>query len=467
LYKWLGTPAEAKELAPEFAAKIIRRVGFTKELFAKHCSGRWPMDPSMRREKVRVAINSLPKQVRGDKDQLQDALLSIAKESIGDSGETVISNGLSALSHELILRLSDGRCDYALAIELLKQLESMMAQAAGDCRAGQIGDAGKDLENKAEPSVSLTTIADTWLWELICRNTADMFSQLVSSIADVRETISDHASTLAQCVGLVSLRLNGDDEEVWRFVDEGIRNRVGPVLETLRKQVSSTVVGESLSPNTSSRMSCEQLLQYLLDDAIPLIATALSWSDDPIANDRQADGKNSQENRRSSETEVSDQKNRSRYEHSHNAANSTVRRQSSSDTQCISTSIALTDIGQAPTEPDLANRRWDDSSVIAAAIRSVRPVLLACGGYQRLLLIAGSEPELERLETRIREVHNGPLTTTVVTGSAATLICEAQQIQLADVQSRITTIAATDQDVMSRLASRNDIDWKSTTRGRN
>lgn len=80
-----------------------------------------------------------------------------------------------------------------------------------------------------------------------------------------------------------------------------------------------------------------------------------------------------------------------------------------------------------------------------------------------MLLIVGSEAERAGLEPKIREVHNGPLTTAVVPGAAAMLVCEAQQIRLADIHSRLAVVAASDQDVMGRLAARNDIDWKATT----
>ena len=80
-----------------------------------------------------------------------------------------------------------------------------------------------------------------------------------------------------------------------------------------------------------------------------------------------------------------------------------------------------------------------------------------------MLLIVGSDSERQRLEPKIVAAHKGPLTTTVIPGAAAMLVCEAQQIRLTDVHSRIVTVAANDQDVMGRLAARNDIDWKATT----
>ena len=51
----------------------------------------------------------------------------------------------------------------------------------------------------------------------------------------------------------------------------------------------------------------------------------------------------------------------------------------------------------------------------------------------------------------------------VVPGAAAMLVCEAQQIRLADVRSRIITVAANDQNVLARLSARNDINWTAST----
>jgi len=466
LYKWLGVPAEAKELAPEFAAKMIRRCGFTKETFAKHCSGSWPLDVTARREMMRITIDALPEQIRSDNAELQKSLQVIASETLGDAGGIVLSTGFAALNRELTIRLSDGRCDFAMVIELLKQLELQMSRAAEECVAGRISDPTEVALNPIEETPSLVSLADKWIWRLVCCNSAEMFKQLVVLLVGLRERTSDHASMLAKCVSSVSLRLNGNDKEVWRFVDEGIRSRVGPVLGALRKQASPSIVGESLLSNTGSVLTSEHVLQSLLDDAIPLIATALSWADDDPTSGKQttdaglqASGELSTVAEPAPETES----NAVRSDRGDVGTSVATKGQTS---KCDSTSVVLGNARQTTTELDLASRRWDDPSVIAAAIRAVRPVLLACGGYQRLLLIVGSEPERERLETRIREVHKGPLTTIVIPGSAAMLVCEAQQIRLTDVKSRITTLAANDADVMGRLASRNDIDWKASTRGR-
>ncbi len=460
LYKWLGSPTEAKELAPEFAAKMVRRCGFTKELFAKHCRGSWPLDGHKRLAKMRTTIDALPSQVRSDNVELQKSLQVIASETLGDSGSGVLSTSFAALTRELTIRLSDARCDYALVIEVLNQLESMMSTAAKECRAGQLGDECTNLSTDSTEAGSLASLADRWLRRLICCNAGEMFDQLVAIISGLRDQAIDQASKLAKCVSLVSLRLNGNDDEVWRYVDDGIRRRVGSVLETLRKQVGQTVVGESFLPINGSRTTSEQLLQSLIDDALPLIATALSWADDDGETIGEPQSINGRRGKLPADSDPQQ------------APSPVVSMtQSTVDeihqvSQGNSTSVVLSDVGQSPTEPELANRRWDDTTVIATAIRAVRPALLACGGYQRLLLIVGSEPERERLESRIREIHKGPLTTTVIAGSAAMLICEAQQINLVDVQSRITTIASNDMDVMARLASRNDIDWKASTRGR-
>jgi len=466
LYKWLGVPAEAKELAPEFAAKMIRRCGFTKETFAKHCSGRWPLDLDARREKMRVTIEALPEQIRSDNVELQKSLQVIASETIGDTGGIVLSTGFAALNRELTVRLSDGRCDYAMVIELLKQLESQMLQAAEECRFGQISDTTDVALNPSDETPSLVSLADKWIWRLICYNLAEMFKQLVVLLVSLRERTSDHASMLAKCVSLVSLRLNGNDEEVWRFVDEGIRSRVGSVLGELRKQASPSVIGESLLSNTGSALTSAHILQSLIDDAIPLIATALSWADEGPASRRQTSDTGLQASEEVSTVAKPAPETESNADRSDRGGVSISVATKGQASKCDSTSVVLGDVRRTSTELDLSSRRWDDPSVIAAAICAVRPVLLACGGYQRLLLIVGSEPERERLETRIREVHKGPLTTTVIPGSAAMLVCEAQQIRLADVQSRITTVAANDADVMGRLASRNDIDWKASTIGR-
>jgi hypothetical protein len=459
LYMWLGDPAEAKELGGDLASKLMRRCGFTLDALVKHCWGRWPAEATARMNKLRETIHGLPVEVRRDVQDFQATLQQIARDTLGTVDESVIAASVNPLKREISARLSDGRCDLALAIDLLKRLEELMQKTASDARSGLLPAHLLPLEGVSGESNDIVHSTDRWLLRVVCCNVAELFEGIANQAIRLRERISDQAGTFARCIQIISQRLSGDDEEVWRFVDEAIRSRVGSVLDTLRSNVSSSVIGLRVMSEESDPMTSESLLQSLLDHALPLIDAALSWADDRATTSVGLEPIAATTTR---ETSIS-------VTQAQQTASTLIRPAGGGTADGDSLALAATastTVTQeiTPSKPVATETlRWDDPSLIASAIRAVRPTLLECGGCQRLLLIVGSEPERERLEPKIREVHNGPLTTTVVRGAAAMLVCEAQQIRVSDIYSRIVTVAASDHDVMGRLAARNDINWKVTT----
>lgn len=466
LYRWLGDPSEAKQLAPELAAKIARRCGITKANYAQQAAGEWPTSCEQRIPVLVEAIQSLPDSVRNNPASFQQALQAIASQLLGCHDATVVESSLIALKREISVRLSDGRGDLALAIELLNCLENLVSQAAEDCRAGRIADDCNSEGPSEQDSDSIVGLANRWLWRVICFNTAEIFDHLKQSIDLLRGRIIDQASVLAQCISLVSQRLAGNDEEVWRFVDEGIRSRVGTVIDVLRNQVSSSIISAPLLVDDFEPRTADILVQSLIDHSLPLISAAMTWGEE--------DASSMKEPALQSAIEVTDKSNREKLP-GLGSSNPTEPTPSTPATHAShtsivaatvsnnSTSVLMTHESSANPQDEEVQRAWDDEAVISAALRAVRPALLHCGGYQRLLLIVGSELEREKLEAKVRNIHNGPLTTTVVPGAAAMLVCEAQQIYLSDIHARIVTVAGNDQDLMGRLAARNDIDWKSTS----
>jgi len=457
LFNWLGDPAEAKELASDLASQMVKRCGLSVEAIKKHCCGDWAQDRQARVERLREAIGLLPWEVRNNSDELQESLQWLAEQTHGDSGEELVLNCMATLRRELSVRLSDTRCDLALAIEFLERLTKAIKQTAEEARTGNIEHVSFSVEATGPDAYSVAGLAERWLARVICCKIADVFDRVACSTAELLEGIHDRAAVLAQCVQLISLRLNGDDEEVWRYVDEGIRGQVESVLGTLRNKVSPSVVGIPSIVHDVGQVDCKELLQSLLDHALPLISNALTWGDDVDRNDavvsseRQTTGAFDAPTVNGLERSV--------------ALNQGVSLVQEYATTTEFNTIGANAVGSNDDSRPMKKRglRWDDPQIIAEAIRSVRPALLGCGGSQRMLLIVGSEAERLGLEPKIRVVHNGPLTSTVLPGAAAMLLCEAQQIRLTDVHSRLVSIAGNSECVMGRLAARNDIDWKTRT----
>ncbi len=442
LFRWLGSPAEAKELAPELAARMIRRSGVSAETFLKHCGGRWSIDPVVRRGQLAAAIKALAESIRSDRQQFEGALMALAQETLPAESNDLVEQVMLSLKREISIRLCDGRCDLALAFEAMQRIEQAVNESVDACRT-------EPLENESSAAgaatISLETVADRWLWRIVRANAAEMLANLSAQLRVLRERMSDHAATLAQCVGEVSARITGNDDDLWRFVDEGVCGRVESVIEGLHKQVSSSVLGSAVMQEGEA-VASHTLLQSLLDRALPLIEAAVTWATEVAITAPASAGAAS-----------SPAALKQRFGASPMAVTQTYLSPEQTTTMSLDIENETT-----PSDAYLASRPWDDPELIAAAIRAVKPSLLTCGGCQRMLLIAGSEQERERIEPKIRAVHNGPLTTAVINGAAAMLVCEAQQIKVADVCSRIVTVAGDQQDILGRLVARSDIDWKST-----
>lgn len=478
LYRWLGDPTEARQLAPDLAQKLSRRCGLTKDQLTKSCAGQWPVDQDLRRLKLEQVIAALPESVRTSPQAFEKALHELNAGTMGDCTPECLAPGIATLKREISVRLSDGRFDIALVLELLDCMKLSITAAVAECREPTNPESHKEPEvgDAAEPSQppSIACLVDRWLWRLIRFNVAEVLEHLRYLITQLKERVSDRASLLAQSIEIVSQRLTGNDDEVLLSVDEGIRNRVGSVTESLRKQVSSAVVAAPLMSSAGEAYSAESLLLSLLDHALPLIDTAISWSmDEPQAVANPAPPYPSIVNPAVpvAETVVANinaskpvvDTNPAGNAADPKATHTSLMRSNAMVT--TSTSIMASPANESNDSCRTNTAAWDDAAIIENAIRAMRPALLACGGYQRILLTVGTESERERLEPKVKEAYQGPLTTAVIPGTAAMLICEAQQIRLTDIHSRIVTLAGNDQDLMGRLAARNDIDWKSALTG--
>lgn len=202
-FKWLGDPAEAKELAPDLASKMVKRCGLSVDAIMQHCCGDWSLDRQARVERLREAIDLLPWEVRNNSDELQKALQRLAGQTLGDVGEELVLNSMAILKREMSVRLSDSRCDLALAIEFLDRLMKAMKQTAGGARAGNIDHVSFMIEAIGPDAYSVAGLAERWLARVICCKIGDVFDRAVSLMAELLEGIHNRAVVLAQCVQLI------------------------------------------------------------------------------------------------------------------------------------------------------------------------------------------------------------------------------------------------------------------------
>jgi hypothetical protein len=136
-------------------------------------------------------------------------------------------------------------------------------------------------------------------------------------------------------------------------------------------------------------------------------------------------------------------------------ARTTMSRTSAMDNDTVAD--RSTEITNSPSE--ITSDAAEYKKMVDAAIQTVHPQLLDCGGSQRMLLLVGNESQRNRWDPIVRQAHSGALTTIVVPGVTPTLVCEAQKIKLADVRARVVSVLGGRDDVLGRLHTRCDVTW--------
>ncbi len=401
LGQWLGDPVEAKKLPADRIQKLMRRCGLSSDMLAGHALGIWEASKRDRTVRLKQVIDEMPFSVRRVPASLQSKLKELAEQTLGSTGDALLSTCFNSLYRDLTVQMVDGKSNVAIALETLDQVAAILQRSLDEANQGMIDGVVYVEPTPPDPQAPLAQHAEHWLSRVICSKVIDFVTQALNGLQELKDLVSDRGATLVQCLRMISDRLNGDDDKIFMDVDPEIRKKVEPLVPQLRSSLTTPVLGIHSLLRASDALDAASLLQSLLDSSLRVICHELG-------------------------NEGED-------------ANST------------------TNSGMSTLNEQL---RWDDPAQIAEALDSVKPKLLQCGGYQRMLLIVGSEAERLGLEPRFREIHRGPLTTAVVPGSVPMLICEAQQIDLTDLCNRIITLGGGDEDVMARLASRNDIDWR-------
>jgi hypothetical protein len=98
---------------------------------------------------------------------------------------------------------------------------------------------------------------------------------------------------------------------------------------------------------------------------------------------------------------------------------------------------------------------------IGDALKSIRPMLLSCGGRQRLVLLVGSEGEKDAFAEQISAVQGHAVSVVVVPGVSPTLVHEAQGVPVSELLSRLQVSLGGEARILGRLQTRSDIAWNS------
>ncbi len=291
------------------------------------------------------------------------------------------------------------------------------------------------------------------LWNTACESAAGVYTQWLAAIQAMQDRANERIGMVERLAESLSASLAAHSAPSWDQMDEGWQRRADTAVHQLWHQLAPNLLIAPLT-SQSAEPSPAIPLADLLEEAAGL-ARALQLADaDAIAAGGEVERLPPAAVPITPSLPVNPR-----------SLLFTDEPDELSEEEAVIGLVAACEVGAPPPEvpsaPIQAIRRDDHDyqTLAATALEAVRPRLLECGGSQRLLLLVGSADERQLWDPVIREKHSGSLTTIVLPGVPATLVCEAQKIKLGDLKSRVVASLGGREDVLARLHSRCDIKW--------
>lgn len=458
LIDWLGLPSSAREVAPLLADRLTRRCRLRADAIME--AELKALGPDERQRAVRLC--EFAKRIAPDSGEdlhlMEQRFAHAISESLSVSrARSPVRLQMANLFQALAVRFQDRRVDVTSAIQAVEQLAR---QARDDCRqlltpaispnsSSSDHEAGS-AENSSDVYRSTNLDSDDRL-QLACEcgqrvlrrvaseAAAEQLRELAEQFESLVIQLERMAARIAQAIQFLSSR-KGAEENPWDEMSLELRVQFEPTLLELHRQLATAWLSGPLGGSTCST-DPQPMLRAMTQIALPLVKQAVDLCSDDIdpasAIDSETQESSPVDRTRSAIQESSDKQ----------TSVLTLRRREWSDT------IALTgSCSQRANGPE-------EERSLGDALAMVRPPLLECGGQQRLILLVGSETEREQLEPRLRAIHEGALTVSIVEGATPLLIHEAQRIYLDDIIARLDVVCGGDNHVSQKLHSRTDIDW--------
>jgi len=437
LLKWIGSDQEDGRSANRFVERFVPKDRFTVDSVLESCLGNWSRDRGSRIAAMGGWYGVLAAEVREDPAAFNLALKKLADNTLGKLGERDRTAQWVNIRQAMISSIAKGELSICMAISVLDTLITTArdAQAFIDAQAKSdpLPPAGTDPAHN-----DMVILSERWLWRSVCQIASVVYSELLVGLTSTRERLAERLRTLSQSVDSIESLLKTEAAPAWDAMDSTWKEAAEAQLASLHDRLAPHILSGPLAqrePTSPKGNIVEQLLDEATASALQM--SALS------ANATSSRGTQTASNTASS-TSVT---------HS----DSSLTR--SHITDPVTSSTQSTQSGVAGSAPPGVDETTSREAIVAQAMNAVRPLLLDCGGSQRMVLLVGSEAEKKSWEPVVRAAHKGPLTTVLVKATATTLICEAQKIKLNDVRSRILAGIGGREDVLTKLHSRCDITW--------
>lgn len=400
LVLWLGLPSKARHAAEVLTDRIIRRTGFDAESMISDVESRLnEIEFDDEQRQMLAMTGEIPQETA--LEQLTSLAETVSKdEELMKFAMRIVKN----LHREISVGLTDRKADVTTVIECLKTMCS---------RTNEEITALRNINTSRDPKRLLIDQVLACLLEQLCGN-----------LSLLQGRYDQFTMTLAMAIKQSKLA-QGPADNPWGQLPEKTRSQFQYVVVQLHE---TSVARFLLRPmnSISSPVEANAIFSELSEATLPLIAE-LYGEVSPITSEDEQESVGMTADL--SSTDFSD-----------------------------SESQTLTAVNPNVDSPN-ARRKSNQPLTVEEAVVAVKPTLLAFGGLQRLILLAGSTDEKTQYEAQVRDSHEGAVSAFVVPGSSPKLVHEGQKIQLKDILARLKTLNGSNAQITSRLASRTDVEW--------
>ena len=434
LLSWLGHPGKANEQCEMLVGRLCRRSGFSVAKLRNSIAQWFGGSEETRTVELAQRLQQYPENSPSD---VATAVTTWVSETEKEKQESESADvDCQRLFKELFNRLTSRNTDIACGIAALTCLRTDALAEAVKTKESL----NNDLVISADEGTSLQ-LGEKFLHHAIANLAVKRLEQFAGHVTDMIDRLEAMSSTIAISVAKVS---DGRDatENPWHEMSTEISSQLEPITQQLHQLSVSKILLNSITPG-SMLVDPIKLLTKLTEAASPLVGKAL------VASPAQSDEGNSTQTTTGAMAE-------SKRVHGEMTAVLPKHEIPVGHDGTVALSSSLL----AAASPNQESALEQPVTSMSTAIELARPPLLDFGGVQRLILSVGTHAEQVRLEAELRQYHTGALTVTVIPGTTAKLIHEAQQINLNDVIGRLSTINAGSAQVSGRLMTRTDIDWK-------
>ncbi|EMI55643.1 protein kinase domain-containing protein [Rhodopirellula sallentina] len=461
LLRWLGRPAESREIAGPLAERLRKRCDMDPDAMVAKIRALFGANEAAIVDRLSSLLSPLSDESITQCETIEMVILgSLDDADVGSQLQRMVAAQIVSLRRELVVRLQDGRIDVtsaAQAIEKLigetREISRLLSDQSGK-HPSKITDGGHtsddELVNRLEASEAL---ALQRLMAIAQQLTSQSYMRLSRQLEGLHTHLSEAAIGIARAVRTVPGD-NRDTENPWTEMPQEIQLRLPQILDHLHGETAQRwLIAPVRSPE--SKWDVEAM-------ATDLVAKCLPMVEDVIDQHRRA-------TESSSTTTCSDGVSSTAGGKTANTASLGVRVEETAQKTATVTAFYMNSEDREPASAPMKTQefsptggqrnRWNEQTTIESALKVAVPGLLQCGGRQRLLLFVSSEGERERLEPKVSAAHQGSLTTVVIPGITPVLVHEAQQIPVDSVIKRFEALTGGNTQVSKRLHARTDVQW--------